>query len=474
MPTSLTRFLFLLGLGVLAPAPFVAAQPLTTWVSLDDHVGAPDYPFGLNVTPDGLFYHVAVAGSFASNNHRLAVIDRVGRSVVARYTVGRFPEEIAYQVIPGTPTTRPQAAKIFVTNSTDSTLSVLDPNGQWLKTIPLGSSDYPFGVAVDPAGKRLAVTTKNHRVFLVDIQSLQVTSTLSVPGYHGRVAFLADGRMTFGSSVPVNGKTQVVARFLDPDQPAAMKTTELVPPGAGYPGCEDVALVLDGREAWFPIYMGDTTIRRVDPGSGAQIGTIPLASYFPGGGMLHGLGASGEGLVFATSVGNGHNDIVLLDTSTPRVLTTLRLAFGEQPNDVVFTPDGREACATMQYRQAGAFIITNLPVPPFRLLADTLTPARGGRFQLTLRGAESYAYSVVGLSFTGTGPTRILGYTFALSEPIVPLWTGPHDIRGRAAAPPIVVPDAPTIAGLKVHLQAFVREKGLTFRVSNGLTLVVQ
>jgi hypothetical protein len=190
--------------------------------------------------------------------------------------------------------------------------------------------------------------------------------------------------------------------------------------------------------------------------------------------MLHGLGASGEGLVIATSVGNGHNHVVLLETSPARVLTTLRLAFGQQPNDVVFTPDGREACVTMQYGQPGAHLISGLPEPAFRLISDTLTPARGGRFQLSLRGAESYARSVVGLSVTGTGPTAIAGYTFRLSLPIVPLWIGPHDIRGRAGVPPIGVPDAPTLKGIALHLQAFVQERGFKFRVSNGLTLVVQ
>ena len=286
--------------------------------------------------------------------------------------------------------------------------------------------------------------------------------------------FLADGRLLFGSAVPVGENTRVTATAMDPARPQAASVLELVQPVGGYPSCEDVALVQNGREAWFPILGADTTIRRVDTTTWQPVGTIPLAAYFPGGGLLHGLGASGEGLVLATSLGSGHNDVLLLDGATARVLTSIHLLQGQQPNDAVFTPDGREACVTMQYGQAGVYVITGLPQPAFRLLSDTLTPARGSTFQLTLRGAEHFALSVVGFSLTGTGPVQILGQTVSLSEPIVPFWAGPHDVAGRAVVPRFTVPNVPTLQGLTVHLQALAQERGFVFRVSNPLQLTIQ
>ena len=377
---------------LLVLAGAVSAQLGSVWISLDDHVGPPDWAFGLNVAPDGQVYHVAVSGGLgsASNNRHLAVVDRASRSVIARHPVGLYPLEVAYEVIPATPTQPPLASKIFVTNSTDGTISVLDRSGKTLKTIPLGSSAYPFGIAMDPTGTRLAVTTKSEKIFLIDVATLSVSKTLKVPGYHGRVAFLADGRMVFGSAVPSDGKTEVTATFMDPANPAGARTLQLLPPAAGWPSVEDVALVNDGTEAWFPILSGDKTIRRVDTRTCTQVGSISLAGLFPSG-FLHGIAASGEGLVLATSLGGGEDVLALLRTSLPGLVSSLRLGFGQQPNDVVFTPDAREACVTIQYGQAGVHILTGLPVPVFRLGTDNATPAPGGRFCLSLRGAESFS-----------------------------------------------------------------------------------
>jgi len=63
-------------LAVVALGGPAYAQPQAHWVSLDDHLGAPDYPFGLNVTPDGAFYHVAIAGTFSSNGSSSLLRDR--------------------------------------------------------------------------------------------------------------------------------------------------------------------------------------------------------------------------------------------------------------------------------------------------------------------------------------------------------------------------------------------------------------
>jgi len=468
------RFFLRLPPVLLILAGAVSAQLGSVWVSLDDRVGPPDWAFGLNVAPDGQVYHVAVSGGLGSSNNRhLAVVDRVTRSVLARHPVGLYPLEVAYEVIPATPTQPPRARKIFVTNSTDGTVSVLDRSGKALKTIPLGSSSYPFGIAMDPTGARLAVTTKSERIFLIDVATLSVSQTLKVPGYHGRVVFLADGRMVFGSAVPSGGKTEVTATFMNPAQPAGARILQLMPPSTGWPSVEDVAIVNNGKEAWFPILGGDRTLRRVDTRTCTQVGSVSLAGLFPSG-LLHGIASSGEGHVLATSLGSGEDVLALLRTSPPSLVSSIRLGFGQQANDAVFTPDAREACVTMQYGQAGVHILTGLPVPAFRLITDNATPSPGGRFCLKLRGAEGFSRSVVGLSITGSGPIQILGYTFNLSPPIVPIWLGPHDIRGRASLPAIQVPDVPTLKGLTLHLQAFVEERGLKFRVSNPLGVTVQ
>ncbi|MBN2490609.1 MAG: hypothetical protein JXQ29_07160 [Planctomycetes bacterium] len=463
---------------LLACAPAVPAQPGAYWVSLEDHVGAPDFAFGLNVTPDGAFYHVAIAGTLATNNNQVALIDRVSRSVLARYTVGRFPEEIAYEVLPATPTTPPTAAKIFVSNSSDGTVSVLDSNGALLKTIALGAWDYPYGLAVDVAGKRLAVTTKSltdPRVYLIDVASLQVVRALEIPSFHGRAAFLADGRLVFGTAIPVPNTTQtrVAAVFVDPDQPSSQQTVELVAAVEGWPSSEDVAVVADGAEVWFSVRGPGAGIYRFDARTATPIGFLSLASVFPSG-EIHGLGSSGEGLVLATSLGNFENHVALLETSPPRLLTTIALHMGQQPNDAIFTPDAREACVTVQWGQPGVHILTGLPEPAFQLTADSLTPARGGCFRLGLRGTTSFASSAVGLSIDGAGPVSILGQTVHLTPPIVPLWAGPHDVHGRASVPPISVPDVWTLRGLTLHLQALSQERGFRFRTSNPLTLVIQ
>jgi len=470
---SPSRFSLYASLVLLMLAGVSFAQLGSTWVSLEDHVGPPDYAFGLNVSPDGQVYHVAVAGTFSSANRFVAVVDRLSRMVLARYPVGSYPEEIAYEVLPATPTQPPRVRKMFVTNSSSSSVSVLDSGGNALKTISLGTANYPYGIAMNPAGNLVGVTTKNDRIFLLDVPSLSVVRTLAVAGYHSRVAFLADGRMVFGSSVPVSGKTRVTATFMDPANPTGARVLELLPPSAGWPSIEDVALVNNGQEVWFPLMNADSTIRRVDTSTGVQVGSISLAGYFPSG-KLHGIAASGEGLVIATSLGASENTVVLLKTAPAQVLTTLTLGIGQQPNDAVFTPDAREACVTMQFGLAGVHIVTGLPVPPFRLLASTLSPSRGGALQLTLRGAEGYSTSVIGLSITGNGPTQIVGYSFSLTLPIFPVWQGGHDIRGQAHPPAIQIPNQACLKGFRLYLQAFVQESGFKFRLSNPLTATIQ
>lgn len=451
-------------LAAFALAAPAHAQLTSTWVSLDDRTGAPDHPFGLNVTPDGTQYHVAIAGSFSSPNNGVAVYDRTLNQVTGRLPVGLFPEEIAYTYGGGI---APTVQSMFVTNSTDSTVSVLDGNGTPVTTIPLGTSNFPFGIALSPDQRRLAVTTKNGVVFAVDAATHAVLSTISVPGFHGRAAFLPDGRVAFGMST---FSQTVEAKILDLDKPASAVTIPLYGPSSTFPSSEDVAVVADGRELWFPILNGDRTIRRIDPGTGAQIGSIPLASAFAGD-AIHGIAASGEGHVLVTSLTD--DAVALLETQGGTVVSTLRFALGNQPNDAVFTPDAREACVTMQVNQAGVHIVHGLPEPRLRLLASANPAKLGTQLSMTLRGAEAYSNALVAVSIAGAGPTTILGQTIFLSAPIVPVWSGTNDARGRLVTGSIGVPAAPVLHGLRVHAQALVVRSDRTHRASDPLTIVL-
>ncbi len=463
---SSRRFRFA-AIAAFAALPLAApshAQLTSTWVSLDDQVGAPDHPFGLNVTPDGTQYHVAIAGSFSTPNNSVAVYDRSLRQLVGRYPVGLYPEEIAYTHGGGL---APSVQSMFVTNSTDSTVSVLDASGNPVTTIPLGTSNYPFGIAVSTDQRRLAVTTKNGVVFAIDASAHTVLSTIAVPGFHGRAVFLPDGRVAFGMST---FSQTVEAKILDLDKPGNAVTIPLYGPSSTFPSSEDVAVVADGRELWFPLMNGDRTIRRIDPVKGVQIGSIPLTGTF-GGDAIHGIAASGEGHVLVTSLTD--DAIALLETQGGTVLSTLRFALGNQPNDAVFAPDGREACVTMQVNQAGVHVVTGLPEPRLRLLASANPAKLGTQLTMTLRGAEAYSSALVALSITGAGPTTILGQTIFLSAPIVPVWSGTNDARGRLVTGSIAVPAAPALHGLRVYAQALVQRRDRSHRASDPLTIVL-
>jgi len=99
-----------------------------------------------------------------------SVLDTVTNTVIATVAVGSNPGFVAVN---------PAGTRVYVTNSSDSTVSVLDTATNTVTaTVPVGSD--PVGVAVNPAGTRVYVANRgSYSVFVLDTATNTVTATVS-------------------------------------------------------------------------------------------------------------------------------------------------------------------------------------------------------------------------------------------------------------------------------------------------------
>jgi DNA-binding beta-propeller fold protein YncE len=471
-------------------AGFSAATPAqqieTSVVVTDGDPASTDKVFGLAVDPDGTHVYAALCGdlSFSSpqtaNNDDVVKIDVFGGVQIATGHVGLYPEEIAVLVDPSG-----VAARIYVSNSTDGTISCLTPDlATTLATIPVspcfGSvyfGAFPYGLLLSQDQKKLYVTTIGgcDAIDVVDVDPTsatfhQLVGSFAVPGASGRPTW----RNATEMAIPVTTydatftNSQAGFAIVDPSNPSAYSVSYATSPTSlGYYSANE-AVVTSGDTVLIPIYGGsNATIVELSASTGAIVrsAVLPAAATSP---SVLGLALSPDGSTVAATSFTG-NDVFFLDYATFAWTGLVDLGQSAQPNEVVFTRDGSRAVVSLQGLPR-VDVIKDLP--GYDLALDVpATIAQGASASVLVRRVEYGTPYAVFVSATA-GPLQFGPHTVYLGLPFFELFSGLGSVDGTGGTG-VFVPATPGLSGAVFHLQAAAVDRDGDVRLSNGASTLV-
>lgn len=248
-----------------------------------------------------------------------------GEAAVERPT-GRGPHEAAVS---------PDGLLAVAANYEDpnaSTLTVYDSrSGQTLRTIDLGESRAPHGLAFVPGSGLLAVTCEgSQHLVLVDVEQGTVAARIETEarGSH-MVAVTPDGARAFVANIP-DGTVSAIDL-------AQRKLLEVIPTG---PGAEGIDVTPDGAEVWVTNRAADS-VSVIDAASLEVVETVPCRGFpirckaTPDGlRVLVSCATAGEVAVFDRSSRQETGRITVLDRAKTQALG---------PIGILITPDGAHA-----------------------------------------------------------------------------------------------------------------------------------
>ncbi len=254
--------------------------------------------------------------------------------------VGRQPVAVAVD---------DQTRRVFVVNSRDNTVSVLDAaTGTYLATIAVGQG--PEGVAVDERNAHaFVINTAGNSVSMLDAHSGAVLRTTVLGSGGGPTAIGVDGRsgrvflveqLVFARTTTMTGGLDV----LDARTGALVRTIELEAwPKAAYPG----AVAVDERTGMAFVLTGGTSPARVymvDARSGSVLRALPAA-----GAPYAVVVDEQTARVFVADAVAGA--VTMLDARTGAVLRTIPLA--STPYAVAYTPE----CLALDTRGGRLYVV---------------------------------------------------------------------------------------------------------------------
>ena len=464
----------------------LGAQTLDLQISLaDPSTVVDDDPFGLAVDPDGTHVYVALAGDFDPNfpstpstaalfnGMRIAKVDIFTGTVVATGPTGLFPEEIAL-TLDASGNTR----HVFVTNSTDGTVSILDSSLNLLLTVPLTpcfganfGAVFPFGILASPDGSRVYVGTVGGcgTIDVIDSDPVsptfaQIVDTFTVSNISGRMAWLNWPQMVIAATDFATLSAGITV--VDVTNPSS---TVYLPgfshPGSfGFgPGASDVAVRPGGTVLLTVSFADVPRLLEMDPLTGSVLQNLDLSAAASAN-SLHGLGLSADGRTAVVTVLGGQGEVVFVDVPGGTVIASLPQGTG-QPNEAVFSLDQSRVIVSLQQ---GEEIRTfrSLPWYGLELEVDPVTNL-GQTLTVALTGVEFGRPAALYASLTGPGPQVISGFTVHLDAPIVLV----SQLTGEAAgtsAWQTPVPSDPALTGVPVWFQAATLDRDGGLRLSNG------
>ena len=475
----LARSLFLV--AILGPAAGVCAPPVSGQVqiqeiSLEDNTGAPDYAFGLNLSPDGSRLYVAVCGVFGSENNRIVEIDTQTLTVSNEGVTGLFPEEIAFR------TSGDAVEKIFVSNSTDGSISVLGPDLSVETVIdltaPPWNGAYPFGLTMGPAGRYLFVTTFDAgELFVIDTDPgpdyLKIKAMPNIGIGGGRSALYGNFLVVPGADWSLGAVVERVD-ITDPLNPVPGTPLLLDGNTAAWPSANDTAVRSDGY-AYVPVvdYGGSSLLYEVDLTQTPPVvsRTIDLSAVGPAFMLEHGIGASPDGNTLVVTYLDGAT-VKVVGSKTGCVLFSLDVdaSYG-QINEALFSPEGDRVYISNQ-SEPKVYVVTGIPQHGLWLDGPADAPL-GGPLDFQVRGGEPGAPGLFLLSLT-LGPIVTPKVTLDIGWPFYVLFEGTFDGNNELPLPAYTVPNDPAFHGLSVYFQALARDADWEMRPSNLHTLQIQ
>lgn len=254
-----------------------------------------------------------------SGDGTVSVIDPNTYQVIDYYAVGDIPHHIAPAW---------DLSRLYVDNEQSASLTVIDPrSGKPTETIPV---PYPYNLYFTPDGRKAVVVVERlSRLDFRDPHSWQLIKSVDIP-WAGvdHVDFSADGRYLLASTewtgmvVKVDTVTMQMTGYLDV---------------GGLP--VDVRLSPDGK-VFYVANQGRDGVSIIDPVAMKEVGFIPT------GAGAHGLCVSRDTKSLYVS-NRLAGTISVIDFATRRVTATWNI--GGSPDMLQLSPDGRQLWVTGRY-----------------------------------------------------------------------------------------------------------------------------
>ncbi|MFH1998267.1 MAG: hypothetical protein ABIK28_01240 [Planctomycetota bacterium] len=444
----------------------LSAQEIKKHIDLEDHIGAPDFAFGMQLSPDGSSLYVAVPGHYSDNNNRLVIIDTETDEVIDEAVTEFYPEEIAFKVDGGG-----DIALIFISNSSSHSITVLKPNLNLVAHISLVTPPdvaWPFGLVMDPGGRYLYVSTMTGRIFVVDTELgatyLQVVQTYLIGEFNCRMSVYNNLLLIAGSD-SVQG---ALLHIMDLNQPGQVDTLILDNNTSGWPGANDVQITQDGYAyvtVWDWNVSSDLYEVDLNPTPPSVTRVIDLGEGILDMTQEHGICASADGnTLVVTYIYDAY--IRLVGRKTGTVLDTINVypeAYGEI-NEALFSQDGKKLYLS---DQSSPNVHLMVRVPEHGLIlkgTDQVLP--GGTVEMDMLGGET---GRPGLLFMSLTEGQVSAPTFTMDFGL-PFWVLMYSLfngSNKFIIPDIACPNDPGLSGLRVYLQGLTQDADYLFRPSN-------
>jgi len=218
----------------------------------------------------------------------------------------------------------------YITNYYEGTVSIIDITTNTVKaTVPV--REWPFGVAVNPAGTKVYVTTTYGEdkdgvtdlkgvVSVIDTATNTVTATVPVGEWPRGVAVSPDGKTVYAVD---SGKYPDYTRSVSVID-AATNTVKAMVPVGNHP--EGVAINPTGTK----VYVASSNVYIIDTATNTVTATVPVGDY------PFGVAVTPDGAKVYVSNADS-NTVSAIDTATNTVTATVPVDY---PCGVAVTPDG--------------------------------------------------------------------------------------------------------------------------------------
>ncbi len=348
---------------LLSPA-FLAAAPANTVVATIN-VGVT--PGGIAITPDGRFAYVANNNNYGLqninpagetvNSDSVTVIDLSDNAVVTTIYSNTFLQ-------PYTVTINPAGTRAYITNSTGSTVTIIDiATNTVIGTI--NGFDGPSGMVIMPDGNTGYVCNyggpilgsgRGHTVNVVNNLNTTPTlgATINVGLAPAALAITSDGSkvyvIDYSYGVPDDGSITII------DTATNTATLHVV---TGLFGPFNITLSPDGNYAFVTNFGSNnfspfgTTVSQIDLSSNSIINTYSLgiqpagSAISPDGryALISNYNTLYMGQTYFTGLTAGQGTVNVIDITNNAVLPTT-IDVGQSPNEIAISPDGNFAYVT--------------------------------------------------------------------------------------------------------------------------------